>query len=88
MSPTYDFNYFVTVISVIALIAWPLKITAMVEIRFVELLVKKFTYLIHYLFIFSFLPSYSVLFQLLFIHSLKKVFLFARMDAWRDNRFG
>ena len=35
MSP-YDFNYFVTVISVIALIAWPLKITAMIEIRFLD----------------------------------------------------
>ena len=64
----YDFNYFVTAISVIALIAWSLKITAMVEIRFVELLVKKFTYLIHYLFISSLLSFYSVLFQLLFIH--------------------
>ena len=66
--PTYDFNYFATVISVIALIAWSLKITAMVEIRSVELLVKKFTYLIHYLFISSLLSFYSVLFQLLFIH--------------------
>ena len=65
---TYDFNYFVTVISVIALIAWSLKITAMVEIRFVDLLVKKFTYLIHYLFISSLLSFYSVLFQVLFIH--------------------